>query len=117
MALDVKVLIDSAAKMCGSKAALARELGVRPQHLNNWYAGYDPVPIEVRTALADIAGRSAASELAEAVMERSEGRPFAERLRRALGKSLAAVLVFAGFSHHGDGATAATSLRPVGDNV
>jgi DNA-binding transcriptional regulator YdaS (Cro superfamily) len=117
MPLDVKVLIDAASRNCqGGKAGLARELGVTPQKVSAWYAGREELPIPQRGAMADIAGRSAASEIAEAIMERSEGKPFAERLRRALGKSLAAVLVFAGLSHHGDEARAA-SLDPTASNV
>jgi DNA-binding transcriptional regulator YdaS (Cro superfamily) len=116
MSIDVKVLIDAASKMCGGKAALARELGVEPQKVSAWYAGREAVPIPHRGAMADIAGRSAASEIAEAIMERSEGKPFAERLRRALGKSLAAALVLIGFGHPG-GEARAGSLEPTASNV
>jgi YdaS antitoxin of YdaST toxin-antitoxin system len=117
--MDAKTLIDAAAKNLGGKAALAREIGVSPQKVSAWYAGRDPLPIDTRAFLAELAGRSAVSELATAAIERAKGKPFAERLATALKKSVAgAVAMWLGFAASGNEAFAGTlALTPTTDNV
>lgn len=114
--MPVKALIDAAAKACGSKAELARELGVPAQRVSDWYAGREPTPIDVRAMLAELAGRSAVSELATAALERAKGKPWYERLSVALGKSAAgAVAMWLTFAVSGNEPRAGTPATA--DNV
>jgi len=49
-------MIDRAAKICGSKAEVARNLGVSPQTLYNWETGRRSMPDEQIDALATLTG-------------------------------------------------------------
>lgn len=84
--MDGKSLIDKAAAAVAGKAAIARKLGVSPQQVSAWYAGRKSIPPDVRAMLADMANRSAISELTTATLERARGKPFYDRLSAALTK-------------------------------
>lgn len=83
---SVKTLIDKAAKVCGSKKALAEELGVMPQHVTQWANGHRTcTPID-QAAIAGIAGYNAMEFLARAAIESTEGTKKGMVLARHLGK-------------------------------
>lgn len=64
----LRELIDRAAKEVGTKTELARQLGVNPQRVNDWRAGYRPCPPEVVAVIADIAGMPGEEWLARATL-------------------------------------------------
>lgn len=106
-------LVDRAAEFAGSKAELARRLGVRPQRLNDWRSGAEPCPPEFVALIAHEAKLPADQWLARAVLWRSAGKKTEEALKRALGKSLRAtgaalvlcmaVVLWGGFDKGQDG--------------
>ena len=79
-------LIERAAKAAGTKTALAQILGVAPQRLNDWRTGYRPCPPEQVAIIADVAGLPAEEWLVRATLLNSKGKPYQERLHKALGK-------------------------------
>lgn len=81
-------LFSRAAKECGSRAELARTLGVTPQRLSAWEHGARQVPPEQIAIIADIAGLVAEEWLVRATLLNSKGKPYYERLHQALGKWL-----------------------------
>lgn len=84
----LRELIERAAKEVGSKTELARQLGVNPQRVNDWRAGYRPCPPEVVAVIADIAGMPGEEWLARATLWAAREKPYFERLRQAVGKAL-----------------------------
>lgn len=85
-----KTLIDKAAKMCGSQAALARKLGTSPQALSQMKHGEREISPETAALLADIAKEDPQQAVIAAVIERNRTGPKAEQIREILGKALAA---------------------------
>ena len=81
-------LFDRAARECGSRAELARQLGVTPQRLSEWEHGRRQVPPEQIAIIADIAGLVAEEWLVRATLLNSKGKPYHPRLVQALGKWL-----------------------------
>lgn len=81
-------LIERAAKECGSKTALAKQMGVSAQRLNDWRTGLRSCPPEQVAIMADIAGLIAEEWLVRATLLNSKGKPYYERLHQALGKWL-----------------------------
>lgn len=86
-------LIERAAAEAGSKTELARRVGVAPQRINDWSTGYVPCPPEKVALIAHEAKLPADQWLARAVLWRQEGKPDAERLKKALGKCFRATTV------------------------
>lgn len=84
----LRELIERAAKEVGTKTELARQLGVNPQRINDWRAGYRPCPPEVVAVMADIAGMPGEEWLARATLWYAKEKPYFERLRQAVGKRL-----------------------------
>lgn len=84
----IRELVDRAAKECGTKAELARQLGVSATRLNEWRGGHRACPPEQVAIIADIAGMPAEQWLVRATLLNSKGKPYEERLHRALGKWL-----------------------------
>ena len=72
--MEVAALIDKAAERVGSRAALARALGQKPQAVTNW-AGGRPCPLIVQARIAELAGLDPKDFVWEVV-------------RRELGKSV-----------------------------
>ena len=58
-------MIDRATKLCGSKSATARRLGVSPQTLYNWATGRRSMPDEQIDALAHLIGHDPIRALGE----------------------------------------------------
>lgn len=87
---SVKTLIDAAAKVKGSKKALAEELGVMPHHISQWASGARKCQPDDQAAMAGIAGFNAMETLARATVEAAEGTKKHEVLLRNLGKYLLA---------------------------
>ncbi|MEI2747051.1 MAG: helix-turn-helix domain-containing protein [Ottowia sp.] len=83
-------LIDKAAKVCGSDAALARKLGTKPPAISEMRAGKREISPETAALLADIAHEDAREAVIQAVIERNRTGPKAETIRAILGKGLAA---------------------------
>lgn len=101
-------LIDKAAKVCGSDAALARKLGTKPPAISEMRAGKREISPETAALLADIAHEDAREAVIQAVIERNRTGPKAETIRAILGKGLAAgVVAMWGFSYS-NGWTGAT---------
>lgn len=76
--------------MCGSYAALAREIGTSPAALNHMKSGKREVSPETAALLADAAHENAAQAVIDAIIERNKTGPKAEKLREILGKGKAA---------------------------
>lgn len=85
----MNTLIDKAAKVCGSDAALAKRMGVKPTVISMLRHGRTITP-ETAAELADIAGEDARDAAIQAVLERSKGTRREGVLREILGKALAA---------------------------
>jgi DNA-binding transcriptional regulator YdaS (Cro superfamily) len=106
--------IDAAAANLGTKAELARALGVSPQTLNAWRSGAEPCPIDAVGAIAAYAGKSATEAITDAALARAKRKPFAGFLERALGKSHVGVLaIFVGSVVAAASSLAPTMYRPV----
>jgi DNA-binding transcriptional regulator YdaS (Cro superfamily) len=109
--------IDAAALVLGSKAELARALGVKPQAVSDWRAGREACPIDAQAAIAALANRSAVEAATDEVLRRAAKKPYRALLERVLGKSLvgvAAILLTFGASGSRDaGAQSPTMYRPV----
>lgn len=99
-------LIDEAAELCGGYAALARRIGVKPQHINAWKHGDRPMTPETVAELCDLLqldGEEARRLAVLAVVENPKNREKAPLLRRAffvcwaLGAAL--MLLFADETH------------------
>jgi len=86
----LKTLIDNAAKVCGSKKALAERLGVMPHHVSEWASGARKCQPDDQAAMAGIAGFNAMETLARATVEAAEGTKKHEVLLGTLGKYLLA---------------------------
>ena len=101
-------LIERAATECGNKTALAEQLGVSPQRINDWRTGYQPCPPEEVALIADIAGLPAEEWLARATAAKFEGTAKGERLKKAFGRfsrsTVAAGLMSLGLGLGGYGA-------------
>lgn len=87
---NVQTLIDNAVKVVGSKSKLARELGVSPQRINDWFAGICTCSPEDRARVAAFAHEDAVQELVRATLEKHEGTLRGDQLRQVLGKWLQA---------------------------
>lgn len=83
----LRELIDRAAKEVGTKAELARMLGVPATRLNEWRGGHRPCPAEMVAIIADIAGMPAEEWLIRATLWYAKEKPYFERLRQAVGKA------------------------------
>ena len=81
-----KTLIDKAADRCGSKAAIARQLGIPQPHVMDWQAGRRKAQPHDIAALAELAGLDAIKFLAQAQINELEGSKKGQVLARALGK-------------------------------
>ena len=86
-----KTLIDKAAEKCGSKAAVARALGLPQPQVVDWQAGRRKAQPHHIAALAELAGLDAIKFLAVAQMNDLEGSKTGQVLARALGKSALAI--------------------------
>lgn len=84
----LRELIDRATKEVGTRTELARQLGVNPQRVNDWRAGYRPCPPEIVAIIADIAGMPGEEWLARASLWYAREKPYFERLRQTVGKAL-----------------------------
>jgi hypothetical protein len=78
-------LVTTAAKTKGSYAALARDLQVAPQTVNNWRACEKPCPPEYRAAMAGMLGEDVGAELTRATLERHAGTPRYAVLAKYMG--------------------------------
>lgn len=85
---SLKELVERAAKVCGTKTELAHRLGVTPQKLSNWASGSVQMPPEQVAIVADIAGFPAETWLVRSTLLNAKGKPYEERLHKALGKWL-----------------------------
>lgn len=102
-----QTLIDRAAEVCGSDAALARRMGIYPADVSNLRAGKRPLSPELAAELADIAGQDARQAVIDAVIERNMHSRKGEALRSILGKGLAVGVVgMLAFSYSGDSISA-----------
>lgn len=84
----LRELIDRAAKESGTKAALARDLGISPTRLNEWYNGHRPIPPEMAAIIADRAGLVAEEWLARATLWQAKEKAYFPMLEEALKKWL-----------------------------
>lgn len=88
--LDVALLVTLAAEKLGSKAEVARYLGVTPGRLNEFERGKRKIQPDDVALLAHIAGQNPEQWLARATVWANAGTPKGERLACALGKFLQA---------------------------
>jgi len=84
----VKLLIDKAAANLGSKANLARRLGVTPQRINDWRSGKDRCMAPDVAAMGFLAGYSAMNLIAAVAIAESEGTLRGEVLKQAFGSNV-----------------------------
>ncbi|TSE21704.1 hypothetical protein Talka_00384 [Tepidimonas alkaliphilus] len=84
----IRELIDRAAREVGTKAELARMLGVPATRLNEWRGGHRPCPAEMVAIIADIAGMPAEEWLIRATLWYAKEKPYYARLWKAVGKAL-----------------------------
>lgn len=83
---NVQTLIDKAVKIVGSKANLARAMGVPSQKVNSWHSGFCACVPEDRARIAGFAREDAVQELIRATLEKTEGTLRGDQLRQVLGK-------------------------------
>lgn len=57
--MQLRELIEDAARQHGTHTAVAQALGVTPQRLNDWKNGHRPCPIHTQAQIAEMAGRDA----------------------------------------------------------
>lgn len=76
---ELRALIDQAANACGSYAALARRIGVRPQHVNAWKHGDRPLTPPVIADLCDVAGITGKEAQALLALATAENPAYAEK--------------------------------------
>jgi DNA-binding transcriptional regulator YdaS (Cro superfamily) len=91
--LDTFKLISEAASIAGSYYKLAKLLNVSQSAVGEWRDGKRPCPPEEVASIAAIAGYDPHEWLARATLAKHEGTRKGERLRKVLGKSLAAITV------------------------
>jgi hypothetical protein len=90
--MQVAKLVELAEKASGgTPTELAKILGVKPPVVFGWKSGDRTCTAEDRAILADIAGVDPLPEIAEALIERCEGKPKGERLRNLLISRLQSV--------------------------
>jgi ribosome-binding protein aMBF1 (putative translation factor) len=82
--MQLEKLIDAAAAIAGSQSKLARILETDANIVTAWKTGRRACSAEDRALLADVAGVDPLEEVIEALLERVEGKPKAERLRAVL---------------------------------
>ncbi len=82
--MQLEKLIDAAAAIAGSQSKLARILETDANIVTAWKTGRRTCSAEDRALLADVAGVDPIQEVIEALLERVEGKPKAERLRTVL---------------------------------
>lgn len=88
----LQALIDEAASLCKSEAALAARMGVTRQRLSEWKHNKRPCPTEVIAQLASItqaSGEEARRVLADAECRKGSNAGKAEVMRRAFFGALA----------------------------
>jgi len=108
MPLQVSQLLDEAKKVTGSDGKTAAELLVTAQRISDWRNGRQPMPAADVALAAQVAGLEPEAWLARATVESYSGEK-AEKLKRALKKSLAAIgaaLIACGFIVHTEPAIA-----------
>lgn len=114
---DMQTLIDKAAKVCGSDAALAKRMGIHAPTLSQMRKSRTITP-ETAAELADIAGEDAREAAIAAMLERSKGTRREGVLREILGKALAAgVAGMLVFSYNDDSISISQSLSKSGKSV
>lgn len=89
---ELAELIERAAAEAGSQRRLAETLGVTQNRISDWKTGARECPPEKVALIAHEAKLPADQWLARAVLWRQEGKPDAERLKKALGKCLRATI-------------------------
>lgn len=70
-----RLLIDAAAKVCGSRYALAKRLGLNESNLAQVYAGRRKMPVEWVGPMAVIAGFEPGEATLRVLAERGAGKP------------------------------------------
>lgn len=110
---SLQFLIESAAKVAGSENKLAQMLGIKQQHVNAWKHGTRTATPEDQALLAAIAGFDPVQTLARATVEKWEGKPKGDRLRKVLGKLSHQTGVALGFA----GAGALAIYSTIGDAI
>lgn len=100
---SVTVLIDKAAKACGSYTALANQMGIPVQNISLMKSGKRAISPATAAELADIAGDDAREAAIAAILESARGTRREGVLREILGKGIAAgVAGLLVFSYSGD---------------
>lgn len=85
---NVIKLIDKAVLSAGSKSKLARALGVPPQTVNDWVAGFRTCVPEDRARIAAMAKEDPLQELVRSLLEKHAGTLRGDQLKQVLGKWL-----------------------------
>lgn len=85
-----KILVDKAARICGSDQALAQKLGTARPNISLMRAGKRAISPIMAAELADIAGMDVTEAISLALLESVKGTPKERRLLDILGKALAA---------------------------
>jgi len=97
---SVQALLDKAAKVCGSRYALAKRLGVAESNLTSMAKGRRPIPATLAGDLADIIGRdpreAACAALVEQEKDPDRARHLLELFRLAPAAAAIAVTVLLG---------------------
>lgn len=89
--MTVQVLIDKAAKVCGTRYKLAQQLGVTASTVYDWERGTKPCSPADRARLAGFAGDDAVQELVRATLETARGEVRKRQLAQLLEKSSRAI--------------------------
>lgn len=84
--MELKLLIDKAASISGSRYALAKALHAKPSQVYDWEAGRKTRPPGDIALMAAIAGYDPVQWLVRATLEKYEGTEKGDQLARALGK-------------------------------
>lgn len=84
--MELKLLIDKAASISGSRYALAKALHAKPSQVYDWEAGRKTCPPGDIALMAAIAGYDPVQWLVRATLEKYEGTEKGDQLARALGK-------------------------------
>ena len=77
-------LINEAAGIAGSEAALGRIIKTTRHHVNAWKQGTRTCPLEMQVLMAQIAGKCSNETLVSGLLEKNSGTDIGQELKQAL---------------------------------
>lgn len=85
--MEIKALIDTAAKVVGGMRPLSEKIGQPQSRLRDWKSGVKACPLKQQVRLCEIAGFTPAVTGKHVLRAAAENRPTPGRRRRARGQT------------------------------